>query len=275
MDPIFELISAHKRELFELAKIATGSFLGFGLALLSARLLDYRKRRREHLIAGSVALFTLKNQYNDFLLFRRDFRENVARSELTGNEPIWALLQPTFLQIDGSTLDFNSIGFLLEQGRYASTFDDLQSSQISHRDLLGLQVKRNDALVKLQDAAVNTQKKISNSNLTDVEKEAGGALISLCNTLAITLANRSLMYEATYRRAHDSLRLALLENRNTWYGSLFDAMRSRIIFKHASPPFLKLNVASPGFREEDLPPIPKTLEVALRTSKIPRWGTQQ
>ena len=120
MDPIIEFISTYKRELFELAKIAAGSFLGFGFALWSARLLDYRKRRREHLIAGNVALFTLKNQINDFLLFRRDFRENVARPGLSASAPIWALLQPTFLQIGDSKIDFNSIGFLFEGGKNAS-----------------------------------------------------------------------------------------------------------------------------------------------------------
>ncbi len=275
MDQILEFIFSHKREFFELTKIAIGSFLGFGLALLSARLLDYRKRKRERLVAGNVALFTLKNQYNDFLLFRRDFRENVARPGLSGNAPIWALLQPTFLQIDDSKIDFNSIGFLFEEGKNASRIDILQNSQIAHRDLLSLHVKRNESLIKLQEAAVRVSKTPSGHTLEDVEKEAGPALISLVTLLTVSLANRASKYEQTYRDAYDSLWLALTHDRQSWRDRMLGFVRGEELCAQCSSPYLKLDVARPGYKIEDLPPLPDSLTISLADGKISTWGAKK
>ncbi len=271
MDQIIEFIFSRKRELFELIKIVVGSFLGFGFALWSARLLDYRKRKREHLVAGNVALFTLKNQYNDFLLFRRDFRENVARSELTGNEPIWALLQPTFLQIDDSKIDFNSIGFLFENGKNAATINALQYAQILHRDLLAQHGKRNEWIPERQKAVARVRATQNIQSFEEIEKEVGPELISRVTALTCSLADRASRNEEKYLKAYDALWVTLTASRQGWWDRNIGLWYRKIRGTQVMPPYLKLGVTNADYKIEDLPELPNSLKTALSDGETPAF----
>jgi len=66
-------------------KLVLGPFIGAGLAFLSARQLDAGRRHRERVAAANLALFALKQQYDDFLLYRKGFRTDVARYGLIGD----------------------------------------------------------------------------------------------------------------------------------------------------------------------------------------------
>ena len=151
----------------------------------------------------------------------------------------------------------------------------LQNSQIAHRDLLALHVKRNESLTKLQEAAVRASKNQSEASLEDVEKEAGPALISLVTLLTISLANRASKYEQTFRDAYDSLWLALTDNRQTWLDRMLGFVRREELSAQVSSPYLKLDAASPGYKIEDLPLLPKNLTISLSDGKISTWGAKK
>lgn len=102
-----------------------GPFVVASFAFLSARLLDASRRYRERVASANLALLALKNQYNDFLLFRKDFREDVARQGLAGDEPLWALMRPSYMAFGRYDIDKKGIGFLFERTGHADVFDAL------------------------------------------------------------------------------------------------------------------------------------------------------
>jgi hypothetical protein len=122
---------------------AIGPFIGAMLAFGTNRYIEREKRFQEELVAANLALITLKNQYNDFLLFRKGFREDIALCAIKGTEPVWMLIRPSFLQLGDYAVDFTSIGFLLNTVEGKEVFDKLELVQIFHRDLKSLNSQMN------------------------------------------------------------------------------------------------------------------------------------
>lgn len=121
-----------------LLTLILGPFVGTTFAFYSSRLLDSAKRHRERVAAGNLALFALKQQYNDFLLYRKSYREVVGRSELSGNEPCWAILKPSHMTFGNYAVDLKGISFLFERSGRAEVFDCVEEAQICYRDIVSL-----------------------------------------------------------------------------------------------------------------------------------------
>jgi hypothetical protein len=87
-----------------------GAFLGFGSALL----IQHIQRRRDDLAAGNLAVFTLAQQLNDFLIVSTGF--NQVRQETlkeAPNLPLWASSKPIHFAFNASLrYDFQKLGFL-------------------------------------------------------------------------------------------------------------------------------------------------------------------
>ncbi|SFO89601.1 hypothetical protein SAMN05216567_103225 [Variovorax sp. OK605] len=242
-----------------------GAFLAFGLA----RMYDANRRFNERLAAGNLALLTLKNQFNDFTLFRLGFAEDCRRITLTGDEPIWALVRPNFMRYGDYEFDYKEVAFLFESGARPSAFDDIELAQMAHHDLIKMDEHRT-ATARETQRLVAKEAKVG-EGLDGVEKIIGKAMVVELEMLASGLALRAADNEQVYLKAFRSLRSALREHiMQTWryrVGYLWrmrhDATVEDMLMQLR--PRLEL-----GFNADELPPLPDKLQAAVNEALAAR-----
>ncbi len=246
---------------FELLKVALGSFLGFGLALWSARIVDFWRRERDHFVAGNLALFVIAAHFSDFLLFRKDFRESAYDRGAHG-EPLWALMGPTYHGFGKDDIDFQSIGFLFEQQKSAELFETLMHAQLAIRDLRRLTELRNDACLALQKAIgdLELQIKPQPMSIQIIEKSIPRHQLLALSSHVVALAMRAHDLEPVFRDAHDRLRESLESSLGTL--SKMDWIVG-FVFRKSNRSFVKLSGCRPGFDFADLKPLPAVLQGAI------------
>jgi hypothetical protein len=245
--------------------LVAGPFVGATLAFFFNRYLESRKRYLEQLVSANLALLTIKNQYNDFLLFRKAFREDVARCSVTGNEPIWSLIRPTLLKLEGYVLDYKSIGFLLTSGKDKHVFDKLEQVQIFHRDLIHMmEVTNEHARLKQQKlATLHSQK--PNSTWMEMERELGMDIVAILSVTTLGLATRTEKNESVYLEAFKALRQALLDHLCS-YGewTICNCGLPWLRRKDCSELLFDINAPRTGFNYVELCSLPARLDDELK-----------
>lgn len=241
--------------------LVVGPFIGATLAFGYNRYLDGKKRYQEQLIAGNLALLTLKNQYNDFLLFRRNFRTDAARVAVTGTEPLWALVRPAFFSFADYEVDGMSIGFLLTAKERKDVFDKIELVQICHRDMKGILALMNDHAIQVQKKVAEIQAANPSASWTDLENGIGQDVAALMSTVAVGLAIRTERNEAIYTAAFDALRQSLKLHFQSFYEWTFCCCglpwrRSREV----EDLLIKLKTPNKGFNYSELCSLPKSLD---------------
>jgi len=241
--------------------LVIGPFIGATLAFGYNRYLDKEKRYQEQLIAGNLALLTLKNQYNDFLLFRRSFRTDAARVGTTGTEPPWALVRPAYFSFADYQVDSKSIGFLLNAKERKDVFDKIELVQICHRDMKGILALMNEHAIQVQKKIAETHVSNPSASWTDLENAIGKDVEALMTTLAIGLAIRTERNEAIYTAAFEALRKSLTLHFQSFYdwtlcGCGLPWRRSRDV----EDLLIKLKPPQKGFNYSELCSLPKSLD---------------
>ena len=209
-----------------------------------------KRRHRENIAAGNLALFAVKSQLNEFLLFRKDFYVDVANKKRSAGSPLYLLARPSFHTYVGHTIDFTSLGFLFERTGYAKTFDALHLSQLSYQDLVKIDEFRNTTAVEVQKEIEKLDHTKQDSSLGNIEKAVGPYLIAVMGMLVVGLAKRARDDEKVYQDAFSSLQAALEIELKVWW--------------HIRPhPLISLKEPEPKFRKESLPAMPELLVEAL------------
>lgn len=247
----------------EIWTLFVGPFVGATLAFALARLYDANRRFKDQLAAANLALLTLKNQYNDFTLFRRGFFEDCARPTLDGSEPTWALLRPNFLRYGDYEFDYSAIAFLFENGGQMPVFDAVEEAQIAHRHLLKMDEQRTETAREMQRVVA----KESNGKVMSLEEAAtliGIAMVSELDMLAEGLAVTAAYNGQIYVKAFDSLRLALSSHiAKSWkyrIGCHDLARRKEPVQQMLVQVKARL---SQGFNADELPPLPRQLQTRV------------
>lgn len=242
-----------------------GPFIGTSFAFMSARLLDAGRRYRERVVAANLALLCIKNQYDDFLLFRRNFRNDVARPGLKGNEPNWVLMRPAFIEFGRYEIDFKSIGFLFERPGHAEVFDLVEYAQTCHRDLISITNvgTKNAQLVQERVAKILIDK--PDLDYGEMQVAIGKDLASLMSGMAISYAIRAERNEEAFVKAFTNLRAALdAELQNYWLARL----KRWISCKKTPSILIFLDGPKEKYKKESLPPLPKSIAVEIDFDKL-------
>lgn len=236
-----------------------GPFVGSAFAFLSARQLDAGRRHRERIAAANLALFALKQQYNDFLLYRKGYREDVGRAELIGDEPRWVILKPSHMTFGNYAVDIKGISFLFERPGRADVFDRLEQAQMCYRDLVSLAAVANECAQKIQERAAKAQREFPGISWEQLELEIGKDLAGQMSMTVLGLGLRTDRNENVYQKAFTDLRSALDAELNS--GCWFSDESASVLLSMKEP--------EQRFKAEALPPLPKAL--ADEMAKIPLW----
>jgi hypothetical protein len=258
MPPFLESLTAAN-----LLTLVLGPFIGTGLAFISARQLDAGRRHRERVAAANLALLALKQQYNDFLLYRKGFRTDVARYGLIGDEPLWALLRPTYITFSNQEVDFKAIGFLFERKGNAEVFDAVGEAQMRYRDLLTLSGLATESARSIQERAAQAQAKDPNISWTELELAAGKDITAHMAMSVCGLASRLERNEQSHLHAFRVLRAALHAELNSGWIAKFRNVWST----NGSATLVNLKEAEPKFKLDALPPLPKALADAVASMR--------
>ncbi len=252
----------------QMLPLIVGPFIGAFAAFLSNRLLDAGRRHREQLVAANLALLTLKNQYNDYLLFRKGFRIDVARPGIIGDEPLWVLIRPSFINFGGYELDYKSLGFLFEHSGNRAVLDKVELSQICYRDLVAISKLRTESAVSVQKSVVNYLKENPKASWDSIADVVGADTTAMMSMIAVGLAIRAERDEGVYLDAfhalHDELEACL---RSYW----FERFKKFICQceKVKKSRLIELKPPKKSFDISELPAMPKNLVIALEKVPIP------
>lgn len=236
-----------------------GPFVGTAFAFLSARQLDAGRRHRERVAAANLALLALKQQYNDFLLYRKGFRTDVARDELIGNEPLWALLRPTYITFSNQEVDLKGIGFLFERKGNGEVFDAVGEAQTLYRDLVRLSELATESARSIQERAAQAQAKNPGISWVALELAAGKDITAHMSMSVCGLALRLENNEQTHIRAFKTLRSALDAELNSGWIAKFRNIWSL----NGGATLVDMKEPEPKFRLDALSPMPKRLAEAV------------
>lgn len=240
-----------------------GPFVGSFLAFWLARLYDANRRFKERLAAGNLALLVLKSQYNDFILFRRGFREDCKRVPLTGTEPVWMLLRPNFIVYGTYEFDYEGISFLFEGGAFTKAFEAIEELHVKHRDLVQMDKQRTET-------ASTTQRLVAEASLAQnfdqmpAEMIIGPAFVAELDMLCVGLARRAERGESAYLNAFNMLREELRDNiKKTWHyrlGYMYRCRHDATVEQYLVQ--LKPRLTK-GFNLDELPALPANLQSRL------------
>ena len=243
-----------------------GPFIGAFAAFLSNQAMNLSKKYGEKVVSANLALITLKNQYNEFLMFRKSFREDVARTGLNGNEPVWALIRPAFLDFGKYDFDFKSIGFLLEKRGNEELFNLIELVQISHRDLTSINALRTENAVVIQEKIAEYQKNHTATTWNEIALVAGDNLTSLMHMVAVGMAVRAARNEEIYLNAFNKLRDACESNLEKYY--LNKIRHFFCISNNRGFTLVRLSDPKPSFAMDAMPPLPSLLAKEIATIPI-------
>ncbi len=239
-----------------------GPFFGTLLAFALARMYDANRHFYERITAANLALLTLKNQYNDFALFRLSFAEDCKRIGLSGQAPIWALVRPNFMRYGDYEFDYKEVAFLFEHGGRPPAFDDVEHAQMAHHDLIKMDAHRT-ATARETQRMVAKEGKVGDS-LDVAEGIIGKALVAELDMLAAGLAWRATVNEQVYLDAFNSLRSALREHiMQTWRYRVGYLWRMR---HDATVEDMLLQLRprlQPGYNADELPAFPEKLQATV------------
>jgi len=246
--------------------LIVGPFIGAFAAFMVNRLLDASRGHKDQLVAANLALLTLKNQYNEFLLFRKGFREDVVRSGLAGNEPLWVLVRPSFITFAEYELDTKSLGFLFERTGNRSVLDKIELAQILYRDMVAISKLRTETAASVQKSVRLFVKDNPDASWDSMEHAVGAEIIALMSMIAVGLALRCERDETKYIDAFNELRRAL-----NYHLSLYWADKVKSIFccsrRSYESKLLNLNTPKKSFLLTELPAMPRNL--AAEIEKVP------
>lgn len=246
-----------------------GPFVGACLAFALARVYDANRRFKERLATANLALLTLKNQYNDFVMFRRSFKEDCHRLGLTGAEPVWMLIRPSFMNYGEYEFDYEGVAFLFEGGAFVTAFDAIEEAQIMHRSLIKMDEQRTTTARETQRMVAEAAKGAS-VDVTQAENILGKALVAELDMLCVGLAARA-EDEQIYLKAFRALRVAVRDSiLKTWtyrlgylYRFRHDATVEQLLVQIKE----RLNV---GFNLDELPTWPNELQSRLNELRATR-----
>lgn len=233
-----------------------GPFIGTLFAFISARLLDAGRRYRERVASANLALLTIKNQYNDFLLFRKSFRTDVARPGLSGNEPNWVLVRPQFIEFGNYQVDFKGIAFLFERPGHAEVFDLVENAQICHRDLIAITALGTKNAQLVQERVAKANRETPGLTYEQLVPVVGKDVVALMSMMAVSYAIRAQRNGEVHLKAFTSLRAALDAELQTYLASRFSRWFSR---RNDSSILISLGEPKQNFRIESLPPLPQSI----------------
>jgi hypothetical protein len=124
----------------DIIKIAIGSFLGAGLAVLFVLLRQNAARRRERKAVGNLAIATLDRLANDFALARAvilNYREFILRER--PRLPPWMHVKPAHFSYAGTLrFDLSALAFLLEEEGGVQVTKNLLAAESTYHDFFGL-----------------------------------------------------------------------------------------------------------------------------------------
>src|ERR1039457_1922673 len=246
--------------------LIVGPFVGAFAAFMVNRLLDSSRSHKEHIVAANLALLTLKNQYSEFLLFRKGLREDLARPSLNGNEPLWVLIRPSFITFAEYELDIKSLGFLFERTGNRSVLDEIELAQIHYRDMVAISKLRTEAAISVQKSVRIFLSDNSDASWDSMSDAVGADNIALMSMIAVGLGLRSERDEKVYLDAFHKLRCAL----NIYLGSYWiDKIKSIFSCSWGSYESKLLNHKTPekSFSLSELPSMPRNLVAEIE--KIP------
>ncbi len=247
-----------------------GPFAGAFLAFFLARIYDANRRYLERLAAANFALMTLKNQFNDFTLFRRNFYEECSRAAKSKHTPVWALIRPSVMEYGEYTFDYEAISFLFESGTRPYVFEAIELAQIVHRDFQKLDKHRTETALQVQRLLAKEDKN-SEMTLQQAEGVIGKAYLIELDMLAHGLAMRASDNEETYLKAFKGLRAALrCHFKSTWryrIGYLWRCRHDLTIEKQLVQQRPRLE---PGFNLDELPPFPAQLQARVEATHAER-----
>lgn len=239
-----------------------GTFLGAGLAFVSTKIHDSSRRHRECVASGNLALFALQSQFNEFLLFRKGFYEEVGNQQLAPDHPQWLLTRPSFQTYVGHKIDFDSLGFLLVEPGQGELLNKLHLAQVSYQDLIRLDEFRNKVMIEIQEKTVEFEKShVGNLTPSSHEHYIGRYLIEASKMAVVALALRARDNEEIYIDAFDSLRAVLEVKLNqNWYRQLGRILSCKNPKKTL---FLRMKT-DPKFAKDTLPNFHQGLADALK-----------
>jgi hypothetical protein len=190
--------------LAEITKIAIGSFVGAGLAILLAWLRHNALRRRERKAAGNLAIATLDRLANDFALARAvilNYREFILREQ--PRLPPWMHIKPAhFSHASMLHFDRSSLAFLLDGERGVQMMKTLIAAESAYHDFFGLlrdYVAVAEAIrEKLALAGLDPMDAAQARDFTDV---AGPAVVAKAERLAHAILAHVERSETAFREA--------------------------------------------------------------------------
>lgn len=244
-------------------KYVIGPFVGASLAFFLARIYDSHKRFKEKVVAANLALLTLKNQYSDFLLFRRAFIEDVAHIGNVDDLPVWLHVRPSFMSYGNYAMEYESLGFLFETvGGGGTVLDDVEHVQILYRALVELDKYRTEIAKDAQSKVAEYHRVNAKFTDDDIANHLGKAVVAGLHMVATGLAIRALEDGNTYVLAFDRLRGAVL--------SEFESMwqyRWQFLWRmsHERSHSILIRMTTPKrFRLENLPSLPQVIRAAIQ-----------
>lgn len=248
------------------------TFLGAGLAFFVTRLHDSARRYRENVAAANLALFAVKSQLNEFLLFRKGLHEDMASDKRRKELPIWMVARPSFQTYVGYTIDFKSLGFLFEKPNHGQLFDVLHLSQTHYLDLVKLDEFRNTSLIELHRELAKLESTNPQNNIQDDEKAVGRYILAAVESAIIGVARRARDDEEFYQDAFLKLRVALKAELCVWWRrgkpSLEALLQSKdpsleVWWPHKEPSLIDIKPVLPRFEKKSLPEMPVCVLDAL------------
>jgi hypothetical protein len=246
----------HTQQSINWLTLIAGPFFGVFGAFILARVVDASKTHREKLVASNLALLTLKYQFNEFLLFRKAFFDEVSKNCITGNEPLWALIRPAHIAFGDYEFDFKAIGFLLEKTGNGSVLDAVELVQISHRDLIAINKLRTENAQIVQEKIVSYKNSNNTIDWDDLSNYIGKNLTSLMDMLTVGMALRADRNEEIYLDAFNKLRYSLIKEIDSYYWYWLKAIFS---CRKQKQQLVSIDIPKSAFVKESLPVMPDIL----------------
>lgn len=241
-------------------KLIVGPFVGATFAFVVARYNDSRKLHRERLAAGNLALMTLRDQIDDYLNFRKNFRYDVANPVRGPSAPIFMLAQATFQAYAESSIDFSSLSFLMERRKHIPKLNSMVYSAKLYRNLVKLDCLRNATVLEFQKKLAEVHTSSPPKTVKDIERIVGPLLIANATAAIVSLAFHAKDDEKTYRQAVDELREALVDELGPWWWPNWARKRWP---KLVGPALILFTNGKPEMQQDAMPAFPKLLVAAM------------
>jgi hypothetical protein len=249
---------------WDLVKLIVGPFVGATFAFVVARYNDARKLHRERVAAGNLALLTLRDQIDDYLSFRKNFRYDVANPARGPSAPVFMLVHATLQSYAESSIDFSSLSFLMERRKHIPKLNSIVYSAKLYRNLVKLDCIRNETVLEFQKKLAEAHTSSPPKTVKDIERIVGPLLIANATSAIVGLAFHAKDDEKTYRQAVDELREALVDELGPWWWPNWARKRWP---KRVGPALILFTNGDPEMQEDAMPALPKLLLAAMEAQE--------